>query len=74
MFLHRYSKTGNVAADGTIASRLNRDDGGRSAPAYERGETMKPNIGMTDEDRDGVGRRSRDFEHCTESYSQAGKA
>jgi len=33
---------------------LTRDDGGRSAPAYERGETMKPNIGMTDKDRDGV--------------------
>jgi len=33
---------------------LTRDDGGRSAPAYEKRETMKPNIGMTDKDRDGV--------------------
>ena len=29
-------------------------DGGRLASAYERVETMKPNIGMTDKDRDGV--------------------
>jgi starvation-inducible DNA-binding protein len=54
MFLHRHSKTGNVAADGAIAPPLDRDDNGRSAPAYERGETMKPNIGITDKDCDGV--------------------
>lgn len=54
MFPHRQRKTGNVAADGVIVLPLARDDGGRSVHAYERGETMKPNIGMTDKDRDGV--------------------